>query len=182
MRRLLTRTSFPPSTVRRTITLLTAAAVVVVGLGAGAAYAYWTAPGTGSGVATTGAPSQVHVIAVASGNDAATTLVPGGSADLVLEFNNPNSYQVTIVGIAQNGSVSPSGGNGPGTACSGSPDNTGVGVTTSALNVPVAAGNNVVVHIDVANAGVNGATMSTSSVSGCQGATFQIPVTVTLHR
>jgi hypothetical protein len=168
---------------RRIVALLATILIGLFGLGVGAAYAYLTSHGAGSGAASTGTASQVNVIAVAGGNSPASTLVPGGSADLVLEFNNPNAYPVTIVGIAQNGNVTPSNGTGPGTACAGpTGDNTGVGVTNSVLNVSVPSGNNVVVHIDTANGGVNGATMSTSSASGCQGATFQIPVTVTVRR
>jgi len=160
---------------KHTTKLLVVAAAVFGAIGiAGAGWAYWTASGTGSAVATIGAPAGVTVQAVASGAPS-TSLIPGGTADLLVQLNNPNSYPVTIVGVQQNGSVTPVNASGPGTSCSSS--NTGVSVAsqTTGLNVAVVAGVSVV-HIP------NGASMSTSSASGCQGASFQIPVTVTVQR
>lgn len=183
MRRLLTRlNSVSPRLTGRAIAGLGTVVILTLGAGAGVAYARWTSHGAGSAVATVGTTSTVQVIAIAGGNNPSSTLVPGGSADLVLEFNNPNAIPVTIVGIVKNGNVSVSGGTGPGTPCTGgSSGNTGVDVTSSVLSVPIAVGNNVVVHIDTAHGGINGATMTTGSASGCQGATFKIPVTVTVH-
>jgi len=140
---------------------------VVVGLGSGTAFAYFTATGSGSGVASTGTVKAVTVIA-ASGMPS-SKLYPGGSADLLVELDNPNSFPVTIVTISQNGSV---------TTVSGcNCKTTGVSVPTqSGLNVTVASGTNILVHIP------NGAAMSTASDSGCQGATFHVPVTITVIR
>jgi hypothetical protein len=96
--------------------------------------------------------------------------MPGTSADLTLTLDNPNSYSVTIVSITQNGSVTAVGGSG---TCS----NTGVSVPAqSALNIPVASGAGVVVHIP------NSVSMSATSDSGCQGASFHIPVTITVEK
>jgi hypothetical protein len=160
--------------------LVAAGVVTATGWGAGAAYAYWTGRGDGSpaaGAATTTAPATVHVVAVTGAGDPSTLLSPGGTADLVLELDNPNAYPVTMTTIAQGGTVTPTGGGGPGAACTGGSDGTsGVSVPTRTVNVLVASGSPVVVHIPGA------ASMSTSSVSGCQGASFQIPVTVTVQR
>jgi len=140
---------------------------LVVGLGSGAAYAYWTSHGSGSGVASAGSTQSVTVVA-ASGTPS-SLLIPGASADLLVELNNTNTYAVTITGISQNGSVSAVGGSGCTT--------TGVSVPTqTGLNISVASGTGVVVHVP------NGASMSTASASGCQGASFQIPVTLTVHK
>ncbi len=151
--------------------LILASVMALTGAVAGGAYAYWTAHGSGNGIASAGTPLNVTVDA-ASGTPS-SLLVPGGSADLLVKLDNPNAYSVTIVGISQNlgGTVSVTGGTG----CTAA--NSGVTVPTSAgLNVTVATGTGVVVHIP------NGASMSTSSASGCQGASFQIPMTVTVQR
>jgi hypothetical protein len=96
-------------------------------------------------------------------------LIPGATADLSLQLNNPNGYAVTVTGISQNGTVTVVGGSG----CTTS----GVSVPTKAgLSVTVASGNNAVAHIP------NGASMDISSDSGCQGASFHIPVTLTVQR
>jgi hypothetical protein len=158
--------------------LMTTAALVALGFGGGAAYAYWTTGGTGSSsVPTAGGPATIHVIAVTGGNSPATMLSPGLSADLVLELNNPNPYAVTITSIAQSGPVSPTGGTGSGAACTGGTSGTtGVTVPAQAVSVVVASGPQVVVHIS------GGASMSTNSASGCQGASFDVPATVTVQR
>lgn len=146
--------------------------------GGGAAFGYWTSHGNGTvAVATAGGPANVHVIAVTGGNTPSTSLSPGQTADLLLELNNPNAYPVTIVSISQSGTVSPSGGAGPGAACiGGSGGTTGVSVPTQTVSVAVASGAQVVVHIP------GGASMNATSASGCQDASFQIPVTVTVQR
>jgi hypothetical protein len=170
------RTSFRR---RIAVALATAGVVSAVSVGAGAAYAYWTSQGGGNGsaITTTGASATVHVIAVTGGTDPSTLLSPGQTAELVLELSNPNSYPVTIAGIAQDGDVTPSGGSGPGAACTGgSSGNTGVSVPTQAMSVPLASGGAVSVRVPA------GASMSPGSASGCQGASFQIPVTVTVQR
>ena len=87
-----------------------------------------------------------------------------------MKLDNPNSYPVTIVGVTGNGTVTGSGGIG---TCS----TTGVTVpTNNALNITVASGSGVFVVIP------NGVSMDTTSDSGCQGATFQVPVTITVHK
>jgi hypothetical protein len=122
------------------------------------------------------------LVAATSGS-ALSTLIPGGTADPRVQLNNPNSFSVTIVGISQNGPVTVLGGAGctsdSGTWPSLTLGNSGVSVPTqTGLNITVTAGpiTNVVVHV------ANGASMNTASASGCQGATFQIPVTLTVQR
>ncbi len=96
-------------------------------------------------------------------------------------MNNPNSYAVTITGISQNGPVAVVGGTGC-TSDSGSEPslilgNSGVSVPTQSglvgYSLPALSTSNV----DI----TNGASMTMSSNSGCQGASFQIPVTITVH-
>lgn len=146
-----------------------AVVALVVGLGAGTAFAFFTGVGTGSGTATVGTVLSVTVDVIASGT-VTNKLYPGTSGDLKLKLDNPNSYPVTIVGITGNGTVTGSGGIG---TC----NTTGVTVTTNnALNITVASGSGVFVVIP------SGVSMDATSDSGCQGATFQVPVTITVHK
>lgn len=134
----------------------------------GGAQAYFRSSGSGTGTATAGTLQPV-VLAALTSETPTSTLVPGGSADLLLKVNNPNSSSVTLVGIAPKagGSVTPSL---PGCTTSG------VSLATlGTLSIPLTPGANTV-HIS------NGATMSTASVSGCQGSTFAIDVTITVHK
>lgn len=141
-------------------------AAVAVGLGSGAAYASWSSSGAGTGMASVGTPSPVTVV-TASGT-VSSLLVPGGSADLLVALNNPNSFPVTITSITQNGTVS-----GPGGLCV----TTGVSIGPSAvLPVTVPSGTGVVVNV------TNGAAMALGSDSACQGASFSIPISVTVRR
>jgi hypothetical protein len=152
---------------RRAPLVVGAAVALVVGLAAGAAYGYFTL-GSGSGTASVGTVQSVTVLA-ATGTPT-SKLIPGTSADLALTLDNPNSYAVNIVSISQNGSVNAVGGIG---TCS----TTGVSVPTqTGLSISVASGSSVNVDIP------NGASMSTSSDSGCQGASFHIPVTITVQK
>ncbi len=106
---------------------------------------------------TTGSPSSA--------------LVPGGTADVVLGVHNPNAFSVTLVSV--------SGGPGSITADSGHPGCTTTGVTftdQTGLNIVVAPSGTTTVHL------ANAASMGSSSSTGCQGATFNIPVTITVHQ
>ena len=155
---------------RRRFRLLTGACVaLVVGLSAGSAYAYFTSSGSGSGAASVATTSPVTILQ-ATGT-VTNKLYPGSSGDLRVTLNNPNSYPVTITSVSGNGPVTGSGGVG---TCS----NTGVTVTPgqSGLAISVPAGNPVSVVIP------GGASMNATSDSGCQGATFDVPLSLTVHK
>lgn len=153
---------------RRFVIALTVAAFLTCAL-AGGALAYWRTTGSGTGAASVGTAQSVTIVA-ATGTPQ-SSLVPGGTADLTLTLNNPNSYSVTITGVAQNGTVSPVSGGG----CTGA--NAGVSVPAqTGLSISVPSGNGEAVHIP------NGASMTTGSNSACQGVSFQIPVTLTVQR
>lgn len=130
--------------------------------------AYLRASGLGSGSASVGSAQAVTVQAVASGTPA-SVLVPGGSADLLIQISNPNDFNVTLTGVAQNGALSVVGG----TSCTVSTSKVSV-PTQAALSITVAPGTHVV-HVP------SGVSMAIPSASGCQGASFDIPVTVTVH-
>lgn len=162
---------------RRRTLVFGAMVALLLGLGTGTAFAFFTSHGTGTGSGKTGSPTSVHVIQ-ATGT-VSSELIPGGYADLIVALNNPNSSSLTLTSIAQSGPVTVVG-NASCTSDSGSepdltPGNSGVSAPTlSGLSVPVSSGSDVVLHI------AGGAYMSTSSASACQGASFQIPVTVTV--
>jgi hypothetical protein len=153
---------------RRILVFASITVFAVAGLSAGAAFAYFSSAGNGHASATVGSAQTVTVQAVASGSPS-STLVPGGSADLVIQVQNSNSVAVNIASIAQNGAGTVVGGSG----CTTSND--GVTVPTqSGLSISVAPGTQVL-HVS------NGASMASTSASGCQGATFEIPVTLTVQ-
>jgi len=80
---------------RRLVSVLAVVGVLAAG---GAAWAYFTSHGSGSGHGSTGSMSTVTLNSVA-GNPS-TPLYPGGTGDVSLEVNNPNSYAVTLVSVA----------------------------------------------------------------------------------
>jgi hypothetical protein len=153
---------------KRRLVIGAVAVVVAAGLGVGAVFAYFAATGHGTGSATNGTAPTVTIQAVASGSPNSARL-PGSTADLLVQVQNPSSLTLTIFGIAQNGTATPEGGSG----CTSSND--GVSVPTqTGLSMSLAPGTQVV-HFSGA------AAMSSSSASGCQGATFDVPVTLTVQ-
>jgi hypothetical protein len=142
---------------------------LVAGLGAGTAFAYFTSTGSGSGSGSTGTLQAVTVAAVAG--TPSSTLLPGGpAADVVLNVYNPNTFAVTLVSVTGNGLITADGGHA---GC------TTTGVTFSNqtnLSDTIAASDTTLVHLPGA------ASMSSSSLSACQGATFSIPVAITVHK
>jgi hypothetical protein len=146
-------------------------AVLLFALGAGAevAWSYITAPGTGAGTATTPSLSPITIdIATAT---PLNPLLPGASGDAVVELTNSNASAVTLTTVVASGTMSVS--NAPG--C----DDANSGVTfanQSGLSVLVPA------HVsDFAVDLPNAVSMADSSVTACQGATFSIPVAVTVQ-
>ena len=127
--------------------------------------------GTGFGAATTASPK--HLVVMAASGMVQGTLYPGGTADLRVAVSNPNTFPVTITGISQKvtPTVSVVGAQG---VC----EVTGVTVAPQAqtgLSIDVESLSNLEVTVPGA------AAMSLASDSGCQGATFQIPVIVTVR-
>ncbi len=143
-------------------------AAIVLGIGAGAAWGYFGAQGSGSGATTIG-----HVTTVTVENATGTAspeLQPGGTGDLKIKINNPNSFAVTIITIQQSGTdISVSGTS----ACTS---------TNAAITVPTQTGLSVYVTAGTSTITItNGVQMGTTSASACQGATFSIPITITVE-
>jgi hypothetical protein len=136
-------------------------------LSAGTAYAYFTSSGSGSGTASAGSLLPVSIEAAAG--TPTTPLLPGGTGDVTLTVDNPNSFDVTLVSVIASGTITAVGN----TACTA---DTGVSFNPpSSPHLLIVPGIN---HLDLAGA----AAMSTTSSASCQGATFSIPVIITVQK
>ncbi len=144
--------------------------VLALLIGGGVAYAYIPSTGTGAGTAASGSLSAVTISATAS--TPVTALLPGESADAIFKVDNPNAVAMTIVSVVGSGSISVSGGSG----CTSGNDGVAF-VDQGALSISVPA-NSTDFSVDLSGA----VTMSSSSDTGCQGASFSIPITLTVHR
>jgi len=161
----------------RVLGTLAVMAALLFGL-AGPGFGFFTALGLGSGSATTGDLQPIEVRPATTGTPS-TLLQPGGTADLLLNLRNPNSRAVTVTSVAQGGPVTVVGGSGC-TSDTGFPTpagNSGVTVsTTTGLSISIPAGATLEIHLPAA------AAMSTTSASGCQNASYRVPVTVTVQQ
>jgi hypothetical protein len=133
------------------------------------AFAWWTATGTGSGYAQAATPAALSTVDVS----ASTTgdLYPGGTGTLTLEVHNPNTYAVTVTGIAA-GAGAVTSGNG---ACDAA-NTVSLVAPLTGLSVNVPAGGDTAV-LTYANA----VQMSYGAAAdnSCQGKKFTIPVSLT---
>ena len=130
--------------------------------GATAAFAAWTVGGGGTGTATaTSAQNLTTSVATTS-----AVLYPGiTGSDLYLTVNNPNAFPVSITSVNANGAAVADAGH---PACV----TTGVSFVTTATAQTVPASGSLSFQ-------VAGVSMSNASDTGCQGATFTVPVTFT---
>lgn len=160
-----------PKTSPRRLAARTAAATITLCLvtGVGGAYAYWATVGAGSGSASNGTMSTVTVEALVAGDIPQNTLVPGGTADVAVRANNLNNYAVQVYAIR---------GNGAATADANHPGCPTTGVTFVDPAAPLAPAVSIPANSSVLITLQGAATMSTASSSGCQGATFSLPVTL----
>src|SRR5437764_5896826 len=67
----------------------------------GLVYAAWTTNGTGSGYAKAGTAQSLSTVDVSASTTA--TLYPGVSGDVLIKFDNPNPYAVTVTAVSLNG-------------------------------------------------------------------------------
>jgi VCBS repeat-containing protein len=153
---------------RRRMRYTAAISVLATGglFGIHAASAYWTAFGSGTGSAAVGAMQSVTASAGVVSN-----LVPDGTSHNVsVTVSNPNSFAVILERVTANGTVSADGSH---SGCSPTgvtfSDQTAVGQTIPghAVSTPVTLN--------------NAAKMDLTSASACQGATFTIPVKISVQ-
>ena len=141
------------------------AGALVLGLGAGSAFGYFTAGGAGHGSAST----ATLLPALGAHGVPATWLVPGRTADVVVEVTNPNLFAVWVVSATAGGDVTVDAGHPTCTPAS-------VGFTNpGSLNVLIPAGTTQALSFPAA------ASMSISAPNACQGASFSIPLTLTVR-
>lgn len=161
-------TSTPKSS-RRLAARTAAATVLCLATGAGGAYAYWATAGAGSGAASNGTMATVTVEALVAGDSPQNTLVPGGTADVAVRAQNPNPYAVQVYAIRSNGDA---------TADVNHPACITTGVTFLEPAAPLAPAVSIPANSSALIMLPDAAAMSTASSSGCQGATFSLPVTL----
>jgi hypothetical protein len=153
---------------RRGKVILSIAAAAAVIVNAGAAWAYWKLDGAGTAVAVAGSAVglQLH-----GRSDDSKPLYPGGTTNLTVTVTNNNDFPVKITSVAA--------GTGEVTADAahreGGCRTTGVVVAADVLDVAWEVAENTTDVFTVRG----GLTMTNSSDSACQGATFTIPVRAT---
>jgi hypothetical protein len=141
--------------------------VVAVLLGAGLASAAWLSSGGGTATSRAGQALPPTTTTVAGSAITSGLLYPGSSGDVKITVNNPNAYPVTLTSVTANGSPTATGGTG---SCS----TTGVTLTSGASGTTIPANGAATLTLS------NAASMSSASDTGCQNATFTIPVTVAI--
>lgn len=146
---------------------------LTLALGAGTAYAYWATGGSGSGSAAGGDMQTVTVDALVPGDTPASTLVPGGTADVVLRVTNPNPYSVQVYSVTGNGTV---------TADTAHPACTTTGVTFAGSPGPLSPAVSIAANSSALVTLPGAAGMNATSQSACQGATFHLPVTLAVRK
>jgi hypothetical protein len=149
--------------------IVVASLVAALIAGAGSAMAYWATAGSGTGTGTTGTMT-VKVVALQAGDSNATTLIPGGTADAIIRVQNPNAFAIHVSAIAPDGAAVAGNGCTP----------TGVTFTAPA---DYSAGQFTIAAESATTLQLTGAvSMDYTAASSCQGATFTVPVSVTVQR
>lgn len=141
--------------------------------GVGTASAYWAMAAYGTGTAANSAMRTVTVDAFIPGDTPQTTLVPGGTADVVLRATNPNPFPVQVYAVTTNG---------PAVADESHPACTVTGVSFLPPAAPLAPTVSIPANTSELITLTGAASMSTASQSTCQGSTFHLPVTMEVRR
>ena len=155
---------------RRTSIVIGAIVVLALGLVASSAYGYFTTHGSGSGSARAG---TMLTVTVATAGTPSSPLLPGGTGDVVFSVTNPNSFPVSLVGVAfkTGGTITPDAGHA---GCMTTDALPVVTLNVPSGDLPVSVAANTTVPIDLANA----ASMDVNATSNCQGAIFTVPITI----
>jgi hypothetical protein len=161
---------------RRTKVVLMAMAIVVFAIsgGAGAAFAYFSATGSGSGSANVGSMKSVTIAATVG--TPTSLLLPGGSADVVFSVTNPNSFAVSLAAVTlkSGGTITPDSGHA---GCTTTDSKPVVTLSVPAADLPVTVPANSTTPVDLAGT----ATMDIAATSNCQGASFTVPVVISVQ-
>jgi hypothetical protein len=157
-----------PRRAGRTFVLVATIAGAVI-LPSGIAQAYWRSAGSGTGSAGTGTVSSLTGL---TGSAASTGLLaPGGTGSLVVSVSNPNPTPITVTAIST-GSVSVSVSGAAGTC---TPTDPAISLATPSAGLPFTVPANGTATATLTDA----LAMGVTAASGCQSATFSVPVTLT---
>jgi hypothetical protein len=141
----------------------------VLALTAGVALAAWTVHGSGTGSAKAATALDVTL----TNGTPATSLFPGGAADVATQLANPNPFPVHVSSIALDSAQGSSGF---------SVDGAHSGCDVAVLSLPAqtngGSGWDVPAHGSLAVALTAALQMSNAAVDACQGATFTAYLTV----
>ncbi|WP_138442760.1 hypothetical protein [Sinomonas susongensis] len=161
-----------PRRTRRSAIAVAASAALVLG-GAGAAIAYWSTTGSGPGSAAAGQLQTLTTQALVQAAPGQAPLSPGGTADVVLKVTNPNGYPVQLY------SVSSAGGAVPDAAHSRCVT---TGVTFQNPSAPLAPAVTIPANGTQTVTLPGSVSMSMASDAGCQGAFFNVPLTLEVRK
>jgi hypothetical protein len=147
---------------RRSVVIVAVMAAMTV---AGLSFAAWLSGGSGS--AYSGATTAQDLTTVDVSATTSATLYPGATGDAKIRISNPNDYPVRITTVSKDaGAIVADAGHSAGCQI------TGVAFADqSGLTIDVPANGEQEATLSAA------VTMSNASENGCQGATFEIPVT-----
>lgn len=161
---------------KRTRLVVVVAALLAFSLsaGAGAAFAYFSSTGSGSGSASVGSMKSVTVAATVGTPTSA--LLPGASADVVFSVTNPNSFAVSLIAVSSKtgGTITPDSGHA---SCTTTDSNPTVTLSVPSHDLPLSIPANTTTQVDLAGA----ATMDIAVTSNCQGASFSVPIVISVQ-
>lgn len=148
-------------------------AALLLGLAAGAAYGYFAAGGSGTGAASVG---TLATVVVASAGTPASPLLPGGTGDVTFQVTDPDAGAVSLVGVAlETGeSITPDAGHA---GCGTTDGDPVVTLSVPSGDLPLSIAGGATVTVDLPGA----AHMDVAATQDCQGASFSIPLTLTVH-
>ncbi|MGN6403173.1 hypothetical protein [Sinomonas sp.] len=155
---------------RRTVSAVLGAAALV--LAGGTAYAYWGTSGTGSGSAAAGQLQTLATQALVQAAPGQQPLSPGGTADAVVRVSNPNPYDVQLFSVVSAGAA---------TADASHPQCVTTGVSfqnQNPLAQPVTIPANATQTVTIPSS----VSMGLTSDAGCQGAHFNLPLTLEVRK
>jgi hypothetical protein len=155
---------------RRTVSAVLGAAALV--LAGGTAYAYWGMSGIGSGTASAGQLQTLTTQALVQAAPGQQPLSPGSTADAVVRVSNPNPYDVQLFSVVSAG---------PATADAGHPQCVTTAVSFQNQN-PLAQQVTIPANATQTVTLPGSVSMGLSSDAGCQGAHFNLPLTLEVRK
>lgn len=156
----------------RRATVALASGALILG-GAGAAFAAWSTTGSGSDSAGTGDLQTLTTQALVQPAPGQRLLVPGGTADVVVKVTNSNPYPVQLYSVASAGAA---------TADSSHPRCVMTGITFQNPSVPLSPAVTIDANSTQTVVLPGSVSMAMTSDAGCQGALFNLPLTLEVRK